>query len=366
MRKLMTGVSKVNILYVGRKVDTCDGGGIVANRNLEVLEASEKVSEVFKVFVDCKSKIRKLINLTTFRPLGFCKDVLKSIEFHVENSNIDFVFIEHSLLGGFAKILKKKYGLRVITFFQNVEFDYYNQKLQFEGFVNYPMVVWAKQNEQDVAKYSDYTIALTRRDSIRLRELYGIDTDCILPITLCDDFNSDHTYSNISNFHLFIGSAFYANIEGICWYIEKVLPQIGSQLVVIGKNMDFLKKKYPHMKNLVVLGYVKDIADYYLKADFVINPVFSGSGMKTKTIEALKFGKTIVGTAEAFIGIEQDLCEIGFTCCQPSDFISAIKVIEDDIDSYKYNGLARNLFLQEYSNKSGLEKLEKFLGEINE
>lgn len=38
----------------------------------------------------------------------------------------------------------------------------------------------------------------------------------------------------------------------------------------------------------------------------MVMPIFSGSGMKVKTAEALMYGKFLIGTKEAFEGYEID------------------------------------------------------------
>ena len=364
MKKLTIG-DKMNILFIGRKIDMSNGGGIVTQQNLEILKSCENIMQVNELFLKPQSNFIKLLNIITNKPLGFSKDILKKIDLHIVQNNSSVVFIDHSLLGGFSKIISKKYkNTKIISFFHNVELDYYTDKLRIEGLLNLPMIYCAKKNERDISNFSDFVIALTKRDSDRLLLLYGITTNLLLPITLKDTFYSLNTTVPEKNYHLFVGSAFFANIEGICWYIENVLSEIDSLLVIIGKNMDFLEKKYINMKNLKVLGYVENLDAYYVNANFVINPVFSGSGMKTKTIEALKYGKTIIGTTEAFVGIDHDMNNIGFTCTYSNDFSLTIKKVESNLDKYKSNQLSRKLFINKYSIQNSIEKLDKFIGEI--
>jgi hypothetical protein len=58
--------------------------------------------------------------------------------------------------------------------------------------------------------------------------------------------------------------------------------------------------------NVKLDGYVNDLSSYYKSAVAVVAPIFKGSGMKTKVIEAMSYGKSIIGTDEAFQGIECD------------------------------------------------------------
>ncbi|MBU8547047.1 MULTISPECIES: glycosyltransferase [Roseomonadaceae] len=55
---------------------------------------------------------------------------------------------------------------------------------------------------------------------------------------------------------------------------------------------------------LVPLGLVADPDDLYAQVDLVVNPHEGGTGLKIKTVEALSRGRPVIGTAEAFAGLE--------------------------------------------------------------
>ncbi len=52
------------------------------------------------------------------------------------------------------------------------------------------------------------------------------------------------------------------------------------------------------------LGMVDTLADFYDNVECVLNPMLGGTGLKIKTIEALAFGKSIIGTCDAFEGLD--------------------------------------------------------------
>ena len=56
--------------------------------------------------------------------------------------------------------------------------------------------------------------------------------------------------------------------------------------------------------NVTVVGSVENLDEWYNKADLVVGPIFKGEGMKTKTCEALMYGKRYLGTDEALEGYE--------------------------------------------------------------
>lgn len=356
----------MNILFLGRKIDISNGGGIVTKRNLDVLKALDCVDNVYEIFIESRSILRRVVNIITRKPLGFSGGALKLIDSILINQNCEIVFIEHSMLGGFAKLISRKHkDIKIISFFHNVEYDYYSDKVKIDGVMNYPMIYWAKQNETSIANHSHYNIVLTKRDADRLKLLYNINTSLILPITLKDHSINYDLQTGEDNFHLFVGSAFFANMEGISWYIENVLIETDSLLIIIGKGMESLKQKYSNITNLKILGFVENLDKYYVNADFIVNPVFSGSGMKTKTIEALKYGKSIIGTKEAFVGLHENLDGIAFECNDVKAFTKAIEKIRSELKIYKNNPLSRKLYEEHYSFSTTVGKLENFLIQID-
>ena len=123
---------------------------------------------------------------------------------------------------------------------------------------------------------------------------------------------------------LFVGSDFFANQQGIKWFIKEVAPHLKAKLKIVGsicKSID--RQELP--SNVQLEGYVDDLNSIYSKASCVISPIFSGSGLKTKTIEALRYGKVVFGTDEAFAGLKSETFErIGKLCNSKEDFINAI------------------------------------------
>lgn len=60
-------------------------------------------------------------------------------------------------------------------------------------------------------------------------------------------------------------------------------------------------------KNIIYAGFVEDINVYFKGADIFINPVTDGGGIKTKLVEALGYGLSVVSTDNGAIGIPAEL-----------------------------------------------------------
>ena len=53
----------------------------------------------------------------------------------------------------------------------------------------------------------------------------------------------------------------------------------------------------------LLLPDVPDPRDFYAAVDCVLNPMAGGTGLKIKTVEALGFGRPVIGTRDAFAGL---------------------------------------------------------------
>ena len=63
-----------------------------------------------------------------------------------------------------------------------------------------------------------------------------------------------------------------------------------------------LKRKYDQMRGICFEGYCKDLESAYRESLFSVAPIYGGSGTKIKVLESLYYGRTVVGTAQAFSG----------------------------------------------------------------
>ncbi|MGL4307819.1 MAG: glycosyltransferase, partial [Cetobacterium sp.] len=202
-------------------------------------------------------------------------------------------------------------------------------------------------NEKLTYKYSDEIIVLNEREKKELIKIYGDQYKNkinIIPLTLEDKFTEYNEIEDLKKFdYLFVGSDFYANINGLRWFCKNVMPYVSGKLKVIGKGMEKYKLELENEK-IEIIGTVESIEEYYYSALCVVAPIFEGAGMKTKITEALMFGKKIFGTKEAFEGFDINV-EIGEVCNTREEFIKSL----NNENYTNYNIFSRNLYLEKYS-----------------
>lgn len=97
---------------------------------------------------------------------------------------------------------------------------------------------------------------------------------------------------------LFIGALdWYPNLQGIQWFMEKVFPLLPEnfELEIVGRNA---AKAFPlnNSTRIHIHSDVGAVEPFYLSADIFISPVFAGSGINIKMLEAASYGIPIVAT----------------------------------------------------------------------
>jgi len=144
------------------------------------------------------------------------------------------------------------------------------------------------------------------------------------------------------------------NQEGIIWFIEKCMPLIIRKMPdfifnVAGRNApDWFIKKLNH-RNINFIGEVENAKEFIQNPGPIIVPLFSGSGMRIKIIEAMASKKAIIATSVAAEGIN---CKNNVNIIienKPEGFAnSIIKIIQDSDFEEKIGTQAFKFVIQNF------------------
>lgn len=283
----------------------------------------------------------------------------------IQEEDIAKVFVDGSNLGGFVAALKKvKPRVEVITFFHNVEARFFWGSLRLQkSFRALAVLIVNYLAERKAVCNSDKIICLSMRDSRLLKKLYGLAATHVSPMALQDKMPADHDLTLSpphEKFALFVGGGFYANRAGITWFVKHVVPHIQMKICIVGRGFVDLKHELEREDKVKVVGEVDGLAEWYHRAQFVVAPIFDGSGMKTKVAEALMYGKKVVGTPEAFSGYEDIAKQAGWVCQTTNEFIAAIEHAQDEI-KLPFDPALRALYEIRYSLPAARRRLEMIL-----
>lgn len=117
--------------------------------------------------------------------------------------------------------------------------------------------------------------------------------------------HAEYTVKEVSNIKLlFVGAMdWYPNADGIKWFIEKVFSLLPAnfELLIVGRNA---AKAFTgnDSTRIEIHSDVTSVEPFYLSADLFISPVFSGSGINIKILEAASYGIPFIATSFSLRG----------------------------------------------------------------
>lgn len=158
--------------------------------------------------------------------------------------------------------------------------------------------------------------------------------------------NSENHFEN-RNTVGFIGSMeWLPNINGVKWFIENVWTNIfkelpNASLNLAGRSMNG-KFKSDSSFNIKVFGEVEDSKEFMLNNDILIVPLFSGSGIRIKTLEAMSLGLAVVSTSIGAQGLDVEHGENIMIGNSDKEFASCVlELLKNDL---KRKNISKNAF----------------------
>jgi polysaccharide biosynthesis protein PslH len=284
---------------------------------------------------------------------GIYQSVIASLLTKIRDERIDTVFIDGSNLGKVAECVRNEFkNVKIITFFHNVEAAFFWDSIkQLKTLRSVAVTLINYIAERKSVLFSDRLICLSERDSNVLNKLYARKASDISAIALKDSYSesNDRTIQQqYGRYALFVGGTFYANLSGIRWYAKNVAPRLDLKTLVVGKGFERYKSELESGGQIEVIGGVDSVVPWYNNAEFVVAPIFGGSGMKTKVAEALMYGKKIIGTAEAFSGYEDTDDFSAYVCNTANEFVAAIEAI-NLANNHGFDKRLREIYESTYS-----------------
>jgi hypothetical protein len=347
--------------------DSNFGGALCSERNYKSLVDLFGKENVVTYYLrpDATSGIKKYLlkagNILKGYMLALNDLRVNDIKRVISEDSITHIFLDSSLLGKLSKeIRKENKSIKIISFFHNFELKFLLEAvIRGRKFSRIFWIILGYVNEKMTCRYSNTIITLNKRDSNLVKKYYKRTSDFIIPISLLDRVENKnqlirHSDKKKSLNLLFLGSNFFANVHGIQWFLNNVLPNVNANLTIIGKDIDKADLKYRKNDNKVeILSNVKDLTDFYYRADLVIAPIFLGSGMKVKIAEAMMFNRKVLGTSESFQGYEF-INDIGLIANNANEFIFHIKNYNSNLE----DSTPRQVFDNYYSYQSTLSKFK--------
>ena len=230
----------------------------------------------------------------------------------------------------------------------------------------FPLKITREEESQILNKF-DAVIAIQAAEALMIKEM------CPHPrvITVGSSGSSlaFETDRSVEGRLLYVGGYNGANVDGLRRFLNSVWPTIrerhpDAQLDVCGYiYRAFLGEQFENVK---FLGHQESVEINYAEAAVVINPVWIGTGLKIKTIEALARGKALVTTPKGVEGLPDDVMRSALVVDDDGKFAMELNRLLFDKEARQRLSRSAFAFADLHLNKQAVyRELFEFLGYHN-
>jgi len=292
-----------------------------------------------------------LINILNYPLLVYkfySKNIIKKIEDLVNGNNYDIIYV--STIHMTINILESKKIVKsnVIVDFVDSKSLYINRIIQSETYSIKKLIYqrelkYVKRLEQTVVKNFPALLVISRIDKNYIDQFSTSNNIHVVRIAYelpqFDEYEDNlNKNNNNSNITLFISGNFnyLPNIDAINHFFKDIYKHVLSKhpdtvFLISGPGIE--KIQIPICPNIISLGFVKDSKEYMksvINSDIVVSPVRLGSGIKTKIVEAMYFGKPIVCYEISNDGLDAKNNEELIVVKTPDEFIERLNNLISD------------------------------------
>ncbi len=327
------------------------------------------------VFIDLKvNPFHAFLNLFSTKSYHVqrfvSKDFADKIIEVLSNESYDIIQLETLFLAPYIEIIRNFSKAKIILRAHNIEHLIWDRvaletKNPFKKLYIKHLAKTLKTYELSAINKFDGLAAITKKDAgfflsnaplLPIIELpFGIDIE---------DYTFKFEQSNTKLFH--IGAMnWIPNQDGIIWFLENVWQLVLSEMpelnfYLAGRSMPkwLFETKYT---NVQVIGEVENARDFIQSKGIMIVPLFSGSGIRIKIIEAMALGKVVITTKIGAEGISYSNKENILIANTAVEYkFAIIEAISDGNLRRKITENARFLVENEHNNKIIIDKLLSF------
>lgn len=299
----------------------------------------------------------------------YAKSIKKSITRALQKKEYDVVILEGIFLSPYLELIRANSKAKVILRAHNVEHRIWERYAKEErNFFKRIYIQLVLKNqlanyERRKVKEMDGVIAISPVDEVYFKDL-GVENIMVLPIAV----EKILTSALPTSFSLgFLGSLdWLPNLRGVEWFLKEVWLDFqakypNAKISLAGRNFPSNFFNLPY-KNLFVLGEIDDSSSFIAKQSVMIVPLFSGSGMRVKIIEAMGNGKCVLTTTIGAEGISYENQKNIYLAETKKEWLSALSDLYTNEEKLLEIGKrAANLAKEKYSLESHSKNLTEFL-----
>ncbi len=265
------------------------------------------------------------------------------------NNDFDIIQFEGLYLTQYLHTAKKHAAALKSLRAHNVEHEIWQRifnkrslffRLLGKGFVNA-----LKKYELRMMNRFDTVVPISKRDEMSF-EKYGINKPMhVTPFAIdLSSFKQPDIKHDQSIFY--IGALDWRpNQEGLDWFIDEVWPGViskkpAAKFFIAGRHCPYWLKNKINSKgqNMVFKGEVEDAGQFMRLSPVMVVPLFAGSGMRIKIIEAMAQGRTVITSSVGLEGINAADQHDVFIADNKDQFIDIVISLLDNQEQLEKTG----------------------------
>lgn len=304
------------------------------------------------------------------------KEMMEYLDELARNKTFDWIYIDHLQLCVYFKKLKRNWpSAKIVLDEHNCEYMIMSRSAKTATNILKKAFLLLetsklKKFESKMVSSVDKVIVLSKEDLSMLNKISKkkIHTH-IIPIGIQSPSEKiERGEDELEEVKiLFVGTLSWApNEDGVKWYMENVMPIMVKnygkfKLFIVGKNpsenIRNMTYKYP---NVIVTGYVETVLPYYRECDFMIVPLFVGSGQRVKIIEAFSYGMPVISTTIGAEGLRYNNEENILIANTADEFVTQSQKMRSGKIRKKISQKSKETFDEFYS----IEAVKKLINNV--
>lgn len=157
------------------------------------------------------------------------------------------------------------------------------------------------------------------------------------------------------------------NVDAARWAAKEILPRIrrcvpSAKLYIAGNQGEALADEFSGRDDIVITGFVKDVAGLMARMNVALLPLRQGAGIKLKTLECMTAGLPVVTTPVGEEGIG-GTCGVHYFVSENAERLAAdaVRLLLNPPEARKMGECARRFMEQRQDFTGRLAEVERFL-----
>ena len=260
-----------------------------------------------KMKIDLVNATISIINNKSIQALRFYDNQInKYIQNLIDSNEYKTIIFESIFSTVYLNKLKFNKDSKLILRAHNIEHEIWfnlSNKNPVKKIIFFILGLQIKKMELNIPKFFDYIFTISKNDFIFFKKIFPNKTKLIPVFFRTKNIKT----KKISKSIVHLGSMDWKpNVEGIEWFTKNVISKLTEndkfKIYIAGKKMPkmYLKAKF---KNTFFSSKVENALDYISNKEILFVPIFSGSGIRIKILEAMAIGMAVISTKKGAQGI---------------------------------------------------------------